>query len=64
MLGLVTARIDALIAEGKSKEEVVVLRPTFNFDEAWAWQFLPADTWVGLIYDSLAGTATTATPQE
>lgn len=53
MLSLVSARIQVLIEEGKSKEQVIALRPTFNFDEQWGWKFLPAEKWVGLIYDSL-----------
>ena len=53
MLGLVTARISALIEEGKTRDEVIALRPTTNFDAEWAWNFLPAERWVGLVYDSL-----------
>jgi glyoxylase-like metal-dependent hydrolase (beta-lactamase superfamily II) len=56
MLSLVSARIQVLINEGKTKEQVVALRPSFNFDEDWGWQFLPGDKWVGLIYDSLVDT--------
>ena len=40
MLMLVSARMQALIDEGKTKEQVMILRPTTNFDEAWAWSFL------------------------
>jgi len=57
MLMLVSARIQALIDEGKTKEQVVTLRPTTNFDADWAWSFLPADRWTGLIYDSLVESA-------
>jgi len=57
MLMLVTARMQILIDEGKTKDEVIVLRPTFNFDTDWAWSFLPGDRWTGLVYDSLAGGA-------
>ncbi len=56
MLSLVSARIQVLISEGKSKEQVIALNPTFNFDERWGWEFLPAEKWVGLIYDSLVDT--------
>ena len=57
MLMLVSARIQALIDEGKTKEQVITLRPTTNFDADWAWSFLPADRWTGLIYDSLVESA-------
>jgi cyclase len=57
MLMLVSARIQALIDEGKTKEQVITLRPTTNFDVDWAWSFLPADRWTGLIYDSLVEAA-------
>ena len=59
MLMLVTARMQALIDEGKTKEQVIILRPTTNFDEEWAWSFLPAERWTGLIYDSLVESAAT-----
>jgi len=57
MLMLVTARMQALIDEGKTKEQVIILRPTTNFDSEWAWSFLPAERWIGLIYDSLVESA-------
>jgi len=61
MLKLVTARIGLLIGEGKTKEDVVALHPTVNFDADWQWDLLPADIWVGLVYDSLAEQAPQAT---
>lgn len=54
MLVVVTTRIDALITEGKSRDEVIALRPSINFDADWAWELLPPERWVGLIYDSLS----------
>ena len=33
-----------------------------NFDEEWGWNLLPGERWAGLVYDSLAGTATAAPP--
>jgi glyoxylase-like metal-dependent hydrolase (beta-lactamase superfamily II) len=53
MLMLVSARIQALIEDGKTREEAIALNPTINFDQNWAWQFLSGDRWAGLIYDSL-----------
>jgi len=57
MLMLVTARMQALIDEGKTREQVITLRPTTNFDAEWAWSFLPAERWTGLIYNSLVESA-------
>jgi cyclase len=57
MLMLVTARMQILIDEGKTREQDLTLRPTVNFDEDWVWSFLPADRWTGLIYDSLVQAA-------
>jgi cyclase len=64
MLMLVSARMQALIDEGKTKEQVMILRPTTNFDEEWAWSFLPADRWTGLIYDSLIESAAEGSTDE
>ena len=61
MLMLVTARIQVLVDEGKTREEAIILRPTFNFDEDWSWSFLPPERWTGLIYDSVVKAAA-ATP--
>jgi glyoxylase-like metal-dependent hydrolase (beta-lactamase superfamily II) len=57
MLKLVTARIQVLVDEGKTREDVIILRPTFNFDEDWSWSFLPPERWAGLIYDSVVEAA-------
>jgi glyoxylase-like metal-dependent hydrolase (beta-lactamase superfamily II) len=53
MLATVERRIQLLIDEGKSKEEVVAIRPSINFDEQWAWDFMPPDRWIGIVYDSM-----------
>lgn len=60
MLMLVSARMQALINEGKTKEQAIALHPTTNFDADWAWNFLPADRWAGLIYDSLVESGSSA----
>jgi len=54
MLVQVTESISALIDADKTKAEVIALQPTASFDPVWAWDFLQPDTWVGLVYDSLA----------
>jgi glyoxylase-like metal-dependent hydrolase (beta-lactamase superfamily II) len=53
MLYTVINRIQLLIDEGKTADEVIALRPSVNFDATWAWSFLPAERWNRLIYDSL-----------
>ena len=60
MLMLVSARVQALINEGKTREQAIALHPTTSFDEDWAWDFLPADRWAGLIYDSLVESGSSA----
>ncbi len=53
MLYTVINRIQLLIDEGKTADEVISLQPSVNFDAIWAWSFLPAERWNRLIYDSL-----------
>jgi cyclase len=53
MLVLVHSRIKVLVDDGKTADEVVALHPSFNFDEQWAWSFMPAERWVRLVYDSV-----------
>jgi len=55
MLALVSARIKVLIEEGKDREQVIALKPSINFDADWAWEFLPPELWVSILYTSLAG---------
>jgi glyoxylase-like metal-dependent hydrolase (beta-lactamase superfamily II) len=52
-LATVSARMRTLIEAGKSREEVVALKPTEEFDKVWSWSFMPPERWTGLIYDSL-----------
>jgi glyoxylase-like metal-dependent hydrolase (beta-lactamase superfamily II) len=57
MLSIVSARVQGLIQEGKTRDEVIAARPTAEFDEAWGGQqgFIEPDSWVGLVYDGMAG---------
>lgn len=57
MLVTVERRIQLLIEEGKSKAEVVAIRPSINFDAQWAWEFMPPDRWIGIVYDSMVESA-------
>jgi len=56
MLKTVANRIQLLIDDGKTADEVVALQPTGNFDATWAWQFMPGERFTRLVYDSLKAT--------
>jgi glyoxylase-like metal-dependent hydrolase (beta-lactamase superfamily II) len=56
MLETVTNRVQMLQAEGKTADEVVARKPSINFDEEWAWQFMPPERFVRMVYDSLKNT--------
>ena len=50
MLRTVQHRLEALIAEGKTLEEVLAAKPTAEFDAAWGQGFLKPDRWVEINY--------------
>lgn len=52
MLATAHERISALIAEGRSRDEVIAAKPMADFEEVWGGGFLPADQWVGIAYDA------------
>lgn len=54
MLRVVHARLETLIGEGKSLEEVIAAKPTAEFDEQWGKGFLPPDRWVRINYQGMA----------
>ncbi|MDX1531309.1 MAG: MBL fold metallo-hydrolase [Rhodothermales bacterium] len=54
LLGAARDRIGALIAEGRSREEVVAAQPMAEFDAAWGGGFMAPDRWTGIVYDALA----------
>jgi len=49
MLVTVRDRLSALLAKGKSKEEIVAARPTADLDATWGNGFLEPDNWVGIV---------------
>lgn len=57
MLRTVRDRIQTLIDAGKTREEVITARPTSEFDTVWGGQggFTEPDSWVALVFDSMAG---------
>lgn len=46
-------RVAALIAERKTRDEIIAARPTAEFDDAWGGWFIRPEQWVGLVYDGL-----------
>lgn len=54
MLRVVHARLEKLIGEGKTLEEVLAARPTAEFDEKWGKGFLPPERWVRINYQGMA----------
>lgn len=53
MLRVVHARLEKLIGEGKTLEEVIAARPTAEFDAKWGQGFLPPDRWVRINYQGM-----------
>jgi cyclase len=53
-LATISARMRKLLEEGKTRDEVIALKPTAEFDQVWSWSFMPPERWTGLVYDSLA----------
>ena len=55
MLRTVQDRVAPMIAQGKSREEVIAAHPTADLDEVWArpGSFMEPDRWVGLVYDGM-----------
>ncbi len=51
MLETVGGRVQKLVDEGNSREDVVAARPTRDFDARWGGGFLKPDKWVGILYD-------------
>ena len=54
MLTKVRYRVQTLIDQGKSREKVIAAKPTKDLDEHWgSSRFVPPDSFVGILYDSL-----------
>ncbi len=53
MLMTVHDRVQKLINDGASKEDVVAAKPTGDFDADWGGGFMKPDRWVGIVYDSM-----------
>jgi glyoxylase-like metal-dependent hydrolase (beta-lactamase superfamily II) len=64
MLVTLRARVQKLIDEGRSEDEVVAAKPTKDFDARWVHQgnFVTGDTMTRLAYQSLKGVRPRTTP--
>jgi len=54
MLTSVQRAVAEAQAAGKSRDEVIASRPTAAYDAAWGGGFLPAERFVGIVYDGVA----------
>jgi glyoxylase-like metal-dependent hydrolase (beta-lactamase superfamily II) len=52
-LSTLRARIAALKASGKTRDEAIAAKPTADHDERLGTGFMKPEVWVGLVYDSL-----------
>jgi cyclase len=53
MLITVRDRVHKMVAEGKTRDEVIAAKPTSDLDARWGRGFLTPDRWVGIIYDGM-----------
>jgi glyoxylase-like metal-dependent hydrolase (beta-lactamase superfamily II)/ketosteroid isomerase-like protein len=53
MLATVRDRVHALRDQGKTRDEIVAAKPTAEFNAKWGRSWLDADTWVGLVWDTM-----------
>ena len=51
MLATLGGRIAKLMAEGKSRDEVIAAKPTADHDGEWGGGFMQPDVWVGIVFD-------------
>jgi glyoxylase-like metal-dependent hydrolase (beta-lactamase superfamily II) len=55
MLGTVHGRVGAMLAEGKTQQEVIDARPSREWDETRGQGgFMPTVRWLGIVYQSIA----------
>jgi cyclase len=54
MLNTVADRIEKAVAEGKTVDEVVAMKPTADFDARFGGGYIKPDRWVKLIYAALS----------
>ncbi|WP_444910433.1 MBL fold metallo-hydrolase [Microbulbifer sp. TRSA005] len=54
MLETLRDRIQKLVDNGQSRDQVIAAKPTKDFDEQYGQGFMTPDIWTGIVYDSLA----------
>jgi len=54
MLRAVRQNVQTLVRHGKTREETIAAKPSADYDEAWGSGFMNPETFIGLVYDSLA----------
>jgi glyoxylase-like metal-dependent hydrolase (beta-lactamase superfamily II) len=53
MLAAARTNIQALVAAGKTEQQVVAAKPTATLDAQWGDGFLTPDVWVGIVYQGM-----------
>jgi glyoxylase-like metal-dependent hydrolase (beta-lactamase superfamily II) len=53
MLATARDRVQALVKEGKSRDETIAAKPTEDLDPQWGQGGFQPDTWVGLLHDDI-----------
>ena len=48
------ARVEALVLEGKSEEEVIAANPLADYHDTWNWGFITTEKMTRTLYRSLA----------
>lgn len=54
ILKKIRERVAKLIAEGKTREEVIAAKPTAEWDDPWGKRFMKPPVFLGIVYDSLS----------
>ncbi len=53
LLDNVRSRMQMLLEEGMTRDEVIATKPTADLDAAWGGGFMQPDVWVGIVFDSM-----------
>ena len=53
MMVEVRTRVQRLVAEGRTREQIIAAKPTADLDAQWGRGFINGDTFVGFVFDSL-----------
>ncbi len=53
MLTIVHDRVQNMIRNGSSRDDVIKAAPTADLDDVWGGGFMKPDQWVGIVYDGM-----------